>query len=291
MTVTIFGSNFGQNESDIVGRLLTDDGKMLQCSPLILVSDAQVKCNLTARSGESMRGNLELVAGTYWSGGSQATSRTANTVLLELEQPVLVYITLAIDIATIPQNTFDRDAFIRAFVTQTAAALRVPTRRIEVVDILPGSIVVVVRLLPDPSISSPTPLELAALLLLLISDPSSNFRASTVTGTVLGFAASGFQTFSVPPAGTAAGASAGLAAPGGSGGAMRGTRQAGSAEEFVLRCKRRGEERCFNCCVDACEAKADGPRVSGKAVAARFRGRLCRELCFDGCGSRGPQPH
>lgn len=290
-TVTIIGANFGRNVSDVSGRLVTDAGPAIPCSPLVLVSDSQVLCNIT---GQSLQGNMELTVGTFWSGGAQTTSKNADTALIELEQPVTVYITLAIDIQTIPPDTFDRAAFIRAFVTQTARALRVPESRILVVDILPGSIIVVVALLPDLSTTSPTPSELATLLQIQIANPDSEFRTSPITGTVLGISGSGILPTLATGTSTTGAAGAGGAGGGGGGG---GGAQPAVLQNFVVGCKKRGQraqgaqqDGCFNCCMVACEFGAEEPLVSGKKVAANLRGQLCRELCYDGCGSLGPQP-
>jgi len=89
-----------------------------------------------------------------------------------------------LDLNTIDNTPGGRDGFAASFKTELAAALGIPTNRIIVVSITPGSIAIVFQILPPATPSDPSAEQVFDDILDQMDDPTSELRNGAITGTV-----------------------------------------------------------------------------------------------------------
>lgn len=151
--VTISGANFGTNETDVVGVLITNEGQ-IACTPMKLLSDKAVTCTLPVTTGVPFTGRFVVGVGTAFSGGQQNTTETGQPAKLkEYDLPAEVTLKLSIDISTIPAGSVARVQFETNFRRDIATATTIAEWRVQIKSILPGSIVIVFVIcnVPDPT--------------------------------------------------------------------------------------------------------------------------------------------
>jgi len=264
-SITISGLNFGTNQSDVVGAIRTTTGEK-PCEPLILVSDTSAICNLSVNALIPHTGNLVIGVGTPWSGGQQNTSASGiESRIKEIDPPAEVELTLAVDIATIPEGSPE------SFISDVSAAVGVPVWRIQITQILAGSIIVVFVILPDPnSIIATTPQAAAAIIAEQAAQPTSALLTGSTTGSVTGVAVAA----SVLEAAAAA-----------TGTTITTTttpdyKRLSEPKEYTLA----DMEQCLYTCRLLCETGNEVPSVDGFPVLPDERPIVCTSECMTHCG-------
>ena len=186
-TITVTGTNFGKNKTDVIGVLVTATGE-IRCEPLNLLSDSSLTCGLKPKAGMTFNGNIRIGVGTTWSGGQQNSSATGvESKVKEFDPPAEVELTLAKDITTIPEGSPERITFVAAVANDIASAAKVPPSRVNVTSLRAGSLVVVFVILPDPdSATTSTPAQVAALIATQAADPTSPLLSGATTSAVTG---------------------------------------------------------------------------------------------------------
>lgn len=189
--VTISGVNFGLNQSDVVGALVTGLGE-IRCNPLELVSDQSLICTLPVVTGVPFTGRFVVGVGTSWSGGQQNTTETGQKAKIkEYDLPAEATITINKDINDIPEGSASRLQFETDFIANIATAAHIATWRIIIKSITAGSVVIVFIILPDPnSIVTPSPASAVADIVGQAAQPSSELNSGALGQLIQGIAVS-----------------------------------------------------------------------------------------------------
>jgi len=273
--VTISGTNFGTNQSDVVAELVGGTGRY-RCDPLTLVSDSSVICTLPFKSGVVHAGTFTVAVGTDWSGGQQNSTETTEAQIKEFDPPAEIKLTIAKDIAEIPPASPARVQFINDFTTDLSGAIGVPEFRINVTDIVAGSVVVIFTILPDPnSATTITPAAAAAIVAEQAANPASALLSGVVTSATTGV--------SVPAAVLEAAAAA----------ASSTVTAALTVPEYFKQSEPReytlpNMEQCMYTCRLLCETGNEVPSVNGFPALPLERPRICKSQCMTHCGFGRP---
>jgi len=274
-TVTITGTNFGTNQSDVVAALIGGTGEM-PCNPLVLVSDSSIVCTLPYKSGIVHAGTMVVGVGTDWSGGQQNTTETTEAQVKEFDPPAEIKLTIAKDITEIQPGTPERVQFVNDFTADLSGAIGVPEYRINVTGIEAGSVVVVFVILPDPnSATTITPAAAAAIVAEQAADPTSALLTGTVTSATTGV--------SVPAAvleAAAAAASSTVTATL----TVPNYFKESEPREYTLP----NMEQCMYTCRLLCETGNEVPSVNGYPALPLERPRICKSQCMTHCGFGRP---
>jgi hypothetical protein len=272
---TISGVNFGTNRSDVVAALITDAGEN-RCDKIILKSDQQIICTIKPRVGLIHKGTFRVGIGNAWSGRQQNSSLVDKAKIKEFDPPAPVKLTIAKDIATIPAGSPERETFVTALKGDISKAAGVAEYRINVTDIVAGSVVVVFTILPDPnSATSVTPAAAAAAIAKQAADPTSVLLSGAVTSAVTGVAVAASIL-------EAAAAEVGATV---------------TAEEKVPDYFKQSEpldytlpnmEQCMYTCRLLCETGNEIPSVNGYPALPLERPRVCKSQCMTHCGFGRP---
>ena len=273
--VTISGINFGTNRSQVVAALITDAGEN-RCDKIILNSDQQIICTIKPRVGLIHKGTFRVGIGNAWSGRQQNSSLVDKAKIKEFDPPAPVKLTIAKDIATIPPGSPERETFVTAVKGDISKAAGVAENRINVTDIVTGSVVVVFTILPDPnSATSVTPAAAAAAIAQQAADPTSVLLSGSVTSAVTGVAVAASIL-------EAAAAEVGATV---------------SAEAKVPDYFKQSEpldytlpnmELCMYTCRLLCETGNEIPSVNGFPALPLERPRICKSQCMTHCGFGRP---
>jgi hypothetical protein len=155
VTVTISGANFGNKDSNRTGFMDGGDGPLsiVPCNPLTYVSDAILRCVLTPKSSQKLKGNIFVTVGDDFVGGRQMTKATADTQMAPVPDPVPILLTIAKDIADIPKGSAAEATFVSSFKSDLVKAFagQLSEDRINVTSITAGSVIVAFVILPDPN--------------------------------------------------------------------------------------------------------------------------------------------
>ena len=183
VNVTLLGQNFGNNVSEVSGRL--EGISVIPCTPFILINDGHGICTLIPEQDNVLVGNIIITVGSEWSGGAQKTTASAISFIKEKPQPVQVESALPIDITAIPEGSREREALTTSFKSDVSKSLGVPSWRISIQAIVAGSVIIVFIILPDTSsVSSLSPAFLAASLAMQAGDPNSALRQTSIGATI-----------------------------------------------------------------------------------------------------------
>lgn len=273
--VTISGVNFGTNRSDVVAALITDAGEN-RCDKIILKSDQQIICTIKPRVGLVHKGTFRVGVGNAWSGRQQNSSLVDKAKIKEFDPPAPVKLTIAKDIATIPPGSPERETFVTAVKGDISKAAGVAEHRINVTDIVTGSVVVVFTILPDPnSATSVTPAAAAAAIAQQAADPTSVLLSGAVTSAVTGVAVAASIL-------EAAAAEVGSTV----------TAEAKVPDYFKqsepLDYTLPNMEECMYKCRLLCETGNEIPSVNGYPALPLERPRICKSQCMTHCGFARP---
>jgi len=274
--ITVTGTSFGNNNTDVIGALITSNGEN-PCSPLQLVSDTSALCHLQPKTGQQLDGNIIIGVGTPWSGGQQnsTTSLGLESKLKEFDPPAEVELTVAKNIDEIPEGSPARAQFETSFKGDIAKAAGVPEFRVNITAIRPGSVVVVFVILPDPnSIVTSTPAQVAAVIAQQAADPTSALLTGSVTSGVTGVSVAASVLESAAQA---------------TGTIISTTTQpnyftASEPKDYTLP----NMERCLSRCRRLCETGNEVPSIDGYPVLAIERPRVCKTQCMSHCGFGRP---
>jgi len=274
-TITITGTNFGTNQSDVVAELVGGTGRY-PCSPLVLVSDSSIICTLPWKSGVVHVGTFVVGVGTDWSGGQQNTTETTVASIKEFDPPAEIKLTIAKDITEIPPASPARVQFVNDFTADLSNAIGIPDYRINVTDIVAGSVVVVFVILPDPnSATTVTPAAAAAIVAEQAADPTSALLTGAVTSATTGV--------SVPAAVLEAAAAAASSVVTATVTVPEYFKQS-EPREYTLP----NMEQCMYTCRLLCETGNEVPAVNGFPALPLERPRVCKSQCMTHCGFGRP---
>jgi len=277
VTLTIEGKNFGTAGGNRSAVLDGGSGakSIIKCNPLVYVGDTQLKCTLTTKGTQTLKGTVLVTVGTDGQGGAQQSKPSEATNVATLPEEVELQATLSTDIATIPQGSAERVQFIASFKDNLVAALSgVTASQIQVTSVLAGSVVVAFVIRPNPdSIASLTPAQIAADFAAQAANPTSALRTGSVTGGISGVV--------VPPWVEEAAAAAGA------------TATATAEPSYFTLCAPRSYtafdmETCYDCCALKCETGPEIPAVGGVPVLAGYRAQVCQNQCLNHCGYNIP---
>jgi len=273
--ITITGTSFGANNTDVIGALRTSTGEN-PCAPLTLISDTSALCYLFPMTGQQLDGNIVVGVGTPWSGGQQnSTASGIESKLKEFDPPAEVELTVAKNIDEIAVGTPARVEFENTFKGDVAAATGIPEFRINITSIRPGSVVVVFVILPDPnSITTSTPAQVASVIAAQAADPTSALLTGSVTSAVTGVSVA---------------ASVLEAAAQATGTIITTSTQPdyftkSEPADYTLP----NMERCLSRCRRLCETGNEVPSIDGYPVLAIERPRVCKTQCMAHCGFGRP---
>jgi hypothetical protein len=176
-TITIYGTNFGSNSSDVHVVLRLSLGGEAPCVLQGPVSDKEVVCTLPARKGRKHEGALVVSVGSDWSGGQQNTTTGVLAKIKEFDPPAKVTLVIKKDISEIPPGSQAEQQFVATFAADVAKAVGIKQERIRVTGIQAGSILVEFIILPDAtSITTASPASLAANIAQQAANPSVSYR-------------------------------------------------------------------------------------------------------------------
>jgi len=273
--ITITGTSFGTNNTDVIGALRTTGGEN-PCAPLELVSDSSALCHLFPQTGQQLDGNVVIGVGTDWSGGQQnSTASGLESKLKEFDPPAEMELTINKNIEEIAEGTPERAAFETGFKGDLAAATGIPGFRINITAIRPGSVVVVFVILPDPnSIVSSTPAQVASIIATQAADPTSTLLTGSVTSAVTGVSvAASVLEAAAQTTGTIITTS---------------TQPDYFAKSEPADYTLPNMERCLSRCRRLCETGNEIPTIDGYPVLAIERPRICKTQCMAHCGFGRP---
>jgi hypothetical protein len=184
------GKNFGTASGNRSAVLDGGSGakSIIKCDPLVFVGDTQLKCTLTTKGTQTLKGTVLVTVGTDGQGGAQQSKPSEATKVATLPEEVALQATLSTDIATIPEGSAERVQFIASFKDNLVAALTgVTASQIQVTSVLAGSVIVAFVIRPNPdSISALTPAQIAADFAVQAANPTSALRTGSVTGGITG---------------------------------------------------------------------------------------------------------
>ena len=170
VNISIMGSNFGKNISDV--SVVLEGSSMIPCT-ITALSDTQIECVLTPENDQKSVGDLVVSVGSIWSGGTQSSQKSTVTEITEAPVPVELEASLPLDINDFPDGSPQAEELKTSFVNDVVLALGVPASRIVVTGLKSGSIIVVFVILPDvSSATSASPASLAVSLAVQAADPS-----------------------------------------------------------------------------------------------------------------------
>jgi hypothetical protein len=275
VNITITGTNFGNNASDVSGHL--EGASVLPCTPLTLLGDAQAICTLVPKEGAILDGNIILTVGNEWSGGAQSSKTGDASRIVELPAPVEVAATLPLDITDYPVGSSKAEELKATFATDVSTAIGVPSWRISVTGLKAGSIVITFAILPDEtSTTAASPASLAVNIATQAADPSSPLRQGKLTSQA---------SVSVPASVLKVAEAEAVAATAASGAEVPGYLKNCIAKRYDDLIEM---ERCTGCCERTCEIGPDIPLVNGKHVSPGKRHAKCRSICMEHCGWARP---
>ena len=168
--ISILGSNFGDNISDI--SVILEGSSKIPCI-IVSLKDSQIECFLTPADGQQSMGDMVISVGSDWSGGSQSSQKTDATKITESPTPVELEASLPLNINDFPEGSTQAEDLKTTFVNDVVSALGIPASRVVVTGLKSGSIIVVFIILPDlSSTTAASPASLAVNLAAQASDPS-----------------------------------------------------------------------------------------------------------------------